>query len=210
MTAAHYSRLWLAVGLVLVFYSLNSWIAGQGGKPIFNIELVDDRPVASALIALPICAVLLTLLCRIGVRFAKASPRARVWHQRMPLVGLEGVRTGSPEGRLYQGFFLLVFVGLPTAALVYFADRVRKAKVFDTENGCAEMAPLDPVPLGTMLSWPYWDDRYRLGRDMQDAVTWFPVLEPIVLGILLALALWNVARLLYVLFAPPRHVPRGR
>ncbi|GHG25280.1 hypothetical protein [Paracoccus aerius] len=210
MTAAHYSRLWLAVGLVLVFYSLNSWIAGQGGKPIFNIELVDDRPVASALIALPICTLLLTLLCRIGVCFAKASPRARSWHERMPLVGLDGVRTGSPEGRLYQGFFLLIFVGLPSAALVYFADRVRKAKVFDTLNGCDDMTPFDAVPLSMILSRPYWDDRFRLGRSLEDAVTWFPILEPIVLAILVALALVNVVRLLYVLFAEPRHVPRGK
>lgn len=210
MTPAHLTRLWLVVGLVVVFYSLNSWIAGQGGNPIFDINLVDDRPATSTLIAMPICALLLTLLCRIGIRFAKASPDARFWLERMPVVGLEGLNTSSPEGRRYQGFFLFLFIGLPSAALVYFTDRVLEAKVFDRQTPDAKLAPLDGVPLSTMLSRPYWDDRFRLGGSVDEAVTRFPVIEPIVLALLLAVAFWNVARLLYVISAQPSHVPDGR
>lgn len=166
MTRVHLTRLWLAVGLVLLFYAVNSWVAGQGGKPILNMDLIDDRPVTSALIAIFVCTVLLTLLCWIGIAFARKLPQAGAWHRRMPVIGLEELDTSSPEGKAYQAFFLIVLIGVPVAALIYFTAQVMGAHVFDRDDIAAPaMAPLDPVSLGTILSGGYWHDRFRIGEN---------------------------------------------
>lgn len=207
MTPAHLTRLWLAVGLVLVFYSTNSWIAGQGGKPVLDMDLIDDRPVTGALIAIFVCTVLLTLLCWIGIAFARKAPQASGWHARMPVIGLEGLDTASPEGKTYQRFFLTLLIGLPVAALVYFTDQVMGARVFDHDMPGARLQPLDPVSLSTIFSDGYWDHRFRIGEDAEKAVTWFPVLEPMLIGLLLLLAAVSVLLFLRVLFSP-RAAPR--
>jgi hypothetical protein len=127
----------------------------------------------------------------------------------MPVIGLEGLDTGSREGRLYQGFFLLLLIAVPAAALIYFTVQVLSAHVFDRQNSAAELGALDPVSLSTVLSGPYWDDRFRLGESADKAVTWFPVLEPMILTLLVAIAAWQVVAFLRVLFAGRGDAPDG-
>lgn len=198
MTQAHLTRLWLAVGLVLVFYSLNTWIVSRGGKPLFGVDLLSEARIASELLAIPICAVLLALLCQVGIVYAGRSG-AWSWHARMPVIGLDGLKTGAREGRLYQAFFLFLFIALPTVALAYFTARVLGGRVFDRCGG-PELTPLSPVSWDVVASKAYWDDGYRLGADADHAVTWFPVLEPAMLALLLLLAAVQGARFLVRLF----------
>lgn len=199
MTEAHLARLWIVVGLFLVFYSLNTWIVSQGGKALFGVELLDDQPVTSALVAIPICAVLLVLQCRIGMAYADRSGMRRQWHARTPVVGLDGLKTGSREGKLYQAFFLILFVIVPVAALGYFVDQVLGGTVYD-RVAKTEHSPLAAVDWATIASASYWDDRFRLGEGPDKAVTWFPVVEPVLLGLLLLLAAAHVVLLAVRLF----------
>lgn len=202
MNAAHLTRLWTAVGLLLLFYALNSWIAGQGGQPILDAKLIVNEPVTSALIALVICPPLLVVLCWVGILFARLPDTGTGWHQRLPVIGLPGLLTGSIEGRLYQAFFLLVMIGLPCAALIYFLTQVLSARVFQQPGG-AELGVLDPVDLHTLWSGAYWDDGYRLGESLEKSVTWFPVVEPIVIGIILLITTAHVIAFLWNLFRAP-------
>jgi hypothetical protein len=113
--------------------------------------------------------------------------------------------TGSREGRLFQGFFLFLLISVSAAALVHFTSQVLGAKVFDRQTG-TELDVLAPVPWDTFVSGTYWHDRFRLGESADKAVTWFPVLEPIVLAVLLLLAAGSVALFIRALVAGNRLV----
>lgn len=200
MTTAHYSKLWTIVGLALVFYSLNAWIASQGGQPFLSAKLLEDRPVLSALLAIPICGALLALLCEIGIRYARGSG-ASGWHARLPVVGLDGLKTGSREGRAYQGFFLTLFVIIPSGALIHFINKSSAAKVVvnDATRREVSIVHFPDAP----LSWSTWDDGFRIGQSipppgkpLEDMVTWLPVLEPLVFVLLVVLAFWRALVLL--------------
>ena len=73
MRKRDYSKLWAAVGAVLAFYSLNAWIATQGGTPIFPQALLERRMVLAAVVAIPICALLLALQAELGIRPMRGS-----------------------------------------------------------------------------------------------------------------------------------------
>ena len=100
MTQEQLAKLWLGIGLVLLYHALNSWIVSQGGNEIFGAYLIVLNSVPAATIAIPVCAALLLVSSLVGRLHARRSNGGR-WHQRVPVVGFKRIETGSPEGRLY-------------------------------------------------------------------------------------------------------------
>jgi len=206
MTRAHYGTLWTAIGTILVFYTLNAWIATQGGQPLFDVNLIEARAELSGFFAIPLCAALLALLSEIGLRYARRSEDAARWHDRMPVVGLTGLNTASREGRAYQCFFLFAFILVPILGLVHFLNKTNRLVVFDRRS-CEQVSafalPAEP------LRWSTWNDGYRIGVAIPDpcgrapgSVTWLPVIEPLIFGLLIALAFWRSATFLVAIFRP--------
>jgi hypothetical protein len=70
MTQSQLSKLWLAVSAILLYYALNSWIVAEGGNEVFGVKLVVSNKVPTAMIAIPVCAVLLLASSLIGRLFA--------------------------------------------------------------------------------------------------------------------------------------------
>lgn len=92
---------------------------------LFKVAMIDEREVPNAYFSIIICGVLLTVLAIIGRAYARKSvslPRFARW----PVVGLEDLDFSSWSARIYQSFFLLVFVVVPLAAVIHFWDELTK------------------------------------------------------------------------------------
>lgn len=205
MDQPHYTKLWSAIGLALSFYALNAWIASQGGKPfIAGGLLLEDRPVLTAIVAIPICAALPALTAELGIRHARGT-RDQPWHARLPVVWLTGLKTGSCEGMLYQVFFLLLFIVMPVAALVHFVDKSFQAEVLHRATGARGSWWHPPAGDGF---WGVWNAFAieREGAVEADMITWWPVWELVVFAALLAAAVWRVGILLAVVFRRPHEL----
>ena len=119
MSPAHLKKLWTVVGTILVFYSVNAWLVSQGVHSVFEVALLDSRRRFESLFAIPVCGVLLILVCHIGLAHARAVS-AGSWHARIPVVWLDDLDMGTLNGKLYQAFFAVVFLLVPGAALIHF------------------------------------------------------------------------------------------
>ncbi len=203
MSVKHLRQLWTVLGAVLAFYTLNAWIVSQGGQAIFDVDLIEDRPRVGALVAIPICSALLFTLCRIGTKHAQHI-RIQKWHVRLPVVWLENLDTSSPEGRWYQRFFLLVYVIIPAAALAHFVGKVIDAPVRRNDALDMNLSPLEIIPVGEILTKTYWIGGFLNDkRELEGAVSWYPVIEPAILAVFVGAAWISVGLLFWSLFWAP-------
>jgi hypothetical protein len=70
MTPPQISKIWTATGLALLYYAINSWLVSQGGSEIFGLKLVVASKVPAAVLAIPVCSVLLLVVSLVGLRHA--------------------------------------------------------------------------------------------------------------------------------------------
>ncbi|MEM6488856.1 MAG: hypothetical protein AAF677_11420 [Pseudomonadota bacterium] len=202
MNQDHLRALWTAVGLVLGTYTLAAWVAGQGGA-FQNTLLIVQGKVPGAVVAYAVCAAMLIVVLlagRLYARRATADHGATAWHERVPVVSsdllpMRGLDTGSPEGRVYQGFFLALFVLLPVAGLAHFAHQIVDAEVFDGRGELTELTVFSVPPservwgaLGGDAS--FWIAENAVHYADKARVTWFPVVQPLAMGLL---GLWAAA-----------------
>ncbi|WP_195820667.1 hypothetical protein [Roseobacter sp. MH60115] len=206
MTQQHLQKLWTLFGTILVFYSVNTWLSSQGANAILNVKILDERPVIGALIAIPICSVLLFILARVGLQFAKGS-HSRKWQNRMPLVWLEGLDTDSKAGKSYQAFFLLIFILIPIVSLMHFLRKVMSADVVNLADRSTVVSAWHMVDWELLMFGPYWNDAYRIGEtitpntaSLENTVTWFPMIQPIILVALVVVSSGAALRFLLGIF----------
>lgn len=193
MSQDHLCALWIAVGVLLVSYTLSAWVASAGGDWANSI-LIEDKPVGRELVAYFVCAALLALQLCIGVLYAQRSA-AKKWHARIPIVAtsvlrMQGLETGSVEGRLYQSFFLVSFIFVPLSGLVHFWRKVKNGHVSDRADFTVAMDMWSAPPIDRIWSSLLGDDSFRIGAaravdasGMKHMVTWIPVVEPILMAL---------------------------
>lgn len=214
MTPSHLRGLWTVIGFVLFAYAAAAWLRGQGAMSSWDKVLIDDRPTCVQLFAIFVCGLLFILETEIGTRYARRVG-TRSWHSRLPVVASKVLRfehldTGSSEGKWYQRFWLFIFVIFPAMALVYFTNVVLDGRVIDKSNLDTPMGPLSGVPVSRLIYGEYWSDAFRFGpsaagtpdEQLDQMVTWFPILEPIVIGLLLAGCIIQLGRLTWALLRP--------
>lgn len=197
MNQAQISRLWVFVSGFLLFYSLNAWIAAQGGSPIFSGPLLKPHGAAAAVTTLPISAFLIAVSSCIGSLYASRSEGP--WHERIPIVGFKKIETSSREGKMYQAFIFFIFFILPFFSLVYFWSRLLTAPILLNRDY--------PGEIHFISAWS-WSHFFRVGnpallcttinRQLHDPcvdkITFLPGLEP---WIFLAVSTAALAALLH-------------
>ena len=195
MSQVQLAKLWTVLGALLSFYSVNTILVSRGLKPILDLTLLDERPRIESVFALPVCAILMILLCRVGGLYADHR-EGEQWHARIPVVGFEQIETGSPEGKKYQAFFLFVFLALPFIGLVHFGEQVANASVAPRDGGRV-IGALAPVGLWDVLTVAFniGEDRQTMadGSTKIKGVWWVPIISPVVY---LALFMWAMFELL--------------
>jgi hypothetical protein len=127
MTQAHLSKLFGAVGLVLLVVAVNTWLASQGANPILSIPLLSRERPAMAFLGLALVSLLLGLTCSVGLLHARRYGNG--WASRSPVVWLDGLNVASPEGTAFQAAVLFLFIAVPVAAAIHFADIVWTSKL---------------------------------------------------------------------------------
>jgi len=98
VTQAQIGKIWFVVSAVLLYYALNTWIVVQGGNEIFGAKLVVSNKTPAAMIAIPICTILLFSASCIGRFFALRG--CALCHRRIRMVCGDDGGTDSREGRM--------------------------------------------------------------------------------------------------------------
>ena len=120
------ARLWATLGTLLAVYSVGTWIVVQGGKTFAELPGLEERsPVTSAYQAILIVGTLLGVLSAVGLFYFR-TPRP-AGDTLFPIVFVADAGSHDRRGwslRLYQAFFLAVFLVLPAASLVQLTSAV--------------------------------------------------------------------------------------
>ncbi len=195
MNQEHLAKLWRAIGAVLLFYSLNSYLATQGGETVFSVKLFVKAREPIALFGIIIGAPLLFLGAVVGRSFASRS--GPTWHNRIPVVWFNEIDTASSEGRWYQRIMIVGLTILPALSLIHFFLIVEAASV------CVRSSPARTTNVWDWSALETLDDPTRIGGILnraaqppicENGVTFFPVVEPLVLLVLILAAYWAVYR----------------
>lgn len=132
MSSQQLSKIWTLVSLFLLYYAVNTYLATQGGLPIFGANLVMTARMPAAFLGIPICAVALLVASLIGLDNARKEGPA--WADRIPLVGFEKINSAAIDAKLYQAFMLFLLTVLPVVALAHFWSVIWGASVATTGN----------------------------------------------------------------------------
>jgi hypothetical protein len=203
MTQQQLSKIWTVVGLFLLYYALNTWIVVQGGQEIFGAKLIVGNRVPAAMWGIPITCVVLLVNSLVGLRYARRTAPGS-WHDRIPIVGFEGIVTNSSEGKVYQGTMLFLLSFLPAAVLIHFWRIFNSAKVVTTDD--------PPKPVSSIWDWSALtelDDPARICTELvrdggkiacEKNATLLPEFEPTVFAVLTAVAVLALAIHWYAVF----------
>ena len=120
MSRSGLSRVWSVLGALLALYAIGTWIIVQGGKSFAEIPGLDGRAqVVSAYQAALAVGILLGILSAVGIQYMRKP--AKKGETLLPVVAIADLgphQARSWSMRLYQGFFFLVFLLIPAAALL--------------------------------------------------------------------------------------------
>jgi hypothetical protein len=103
MTAAHLTQLWKWVSLACFGYVASSVLTLQGAADILGTKLIarEDHGLAVfGYFAVIVGGALMCLGLAIAITYARRHGTA--WHDRIPVIMLDGLQTGSVEGKLFQ------------------------------------------------------------------------------------------------------------
>jgi hypothetical protein len=179
----HLRQIWSFLGALLCFYSVSAFIVSQGGPAILGAVFFENAPRIESVFAMPICGGLLILLSLVGTLYAKLM-KTQSWAGRVPVVWLDGLDFSKPEAKIYQAFFLLLFLLVPMIAQTHFLKRVAGATVYAQDGSGHALAPFCVFDCGNIS----FASRYTIGDGLtaqnlatKDAVSvdWIPILQPI-------------------------------
>lgn len=121
MNKEHLTRIWQWASITGVLFVVASVVSVQGGSSFLGKLLGDaagdasaNRPAMGYFAAIVGGALLLVASSALALHAMRHGDR---WHERVPVVWLEGLRTGTWDGGLFQVAVLLLFLGLPVLGI---------------------------------------------------------------------------------------------
>lgn len=199
MTEAAHRKIWFAFGGFALAYAVAAMLNDRGTSNVLDIALFDTREVVDGVFAIPVICLALLVALRSGLAFAWARKNAP-WNERIPRLGFVDYHTGSKEGRWVQRGMLILMIGIPIYAVLHFARRLVNDGVVARTTQC----PGTPESAGvlSLTFWPdlsrrqCWNDGFRVGPDteLDQMVTFFPVVQPAIYTVLIAVTLITCLR----------------
>ncbi|MBS7539003.1 hypothetical protein [Ancylobacter lacus] len=166
MSREHLTLLWKWLALGLLLYVLAGVVTVQGGGDIFGGKTgaspEKDGNAVVAYMTVVLGAPLFCLSMLVALLYARRHGTA--WHERVPVLLLEGLRTGSWEGRVFQGAVIFVLVLLP---LYGIGHSIRIAN----DGPICEQVP-DGSPPGTEAR--FWPGGHWTILDLPDPIEYAP------------------------------------
>jgi hypothetical protein len=122
MNEKHLTQIWQWMSVACVLFLLTSIVSIQGGSEFVGKllgdkggTLPDNKPAIGYFGAL--VGGVLFLIASFAL-FLHAVRFGDYWHDRVPVVWLEGLKTSVWDGKLFQIIVLFLFLGLPAAGIV--------------------------------------------------------------------------------------------
>lgn len=168
------TTIWSSLSVFLVFYSLDSWLATQGQKPLFS-RIIDERPSIAALFGIPVGSVLLLLSIWMLFSYMKHFHRD-TWDSKYPLFSNLELNTGTRESKIFQGFCLFIFLIIPIAAQVHFMNKFLGGTAIFKDN-CASVSVSIYKLYCPTIFFQKGCDIFRYGEI--EGVTFFPLYQPV-------------------------------
>ncbi|RFB87660.1 hypothetical protein B5K11_26310 [Rhizobium leguminosarum bv. trifolii] len=122
MSQKHLTQIWQGVSLALLLFLITSVISIQGGSEFIGKLFGDsaagaaDNKPAIGYFGAVIGGVL--FLVASSILSLHARRHGNVWHERIPVLWLEGLNTSTWEGRTFQAIVVVIFLVLPAAGIV--------------------------------------------------------------------------------------------
>jgi hypothetical protein len=208
-------KLWLVLALICLVFAFASHARLQGGpfEFIFNplIGVVFKEGTPHAIIAMwGIYLLGLIFLFANYVLTEHAKAEEGDWKDRYPF-RLYDLSVGSNIGTKAQFIAFGLFTLAPLISLVRFWVVIVDQGILCIRpvGGGNHVQDLNAGPFGIPADWSLtraFGDEYRLadfdGGKCNEATTWFPVLSPILLGLVTIACAWFLLRATRVLYRP--------
>jgi hypothetical protein len=153
-------RVWSYLGSLLALYAAGTWIILQGGKSFAELPGLEGRaPVTSAYEAVLIVGLLLGFLSAVGIIYMRKSQGNG--QSLLPVVAIADTgphNVNSWSMRVYQGFFVLIFLFLPAISLYKLnGDVIRDGVLWHNDDPA-----LGSIALKNAFAW-------KFGKEERDA-----------------------------------------
>lgn len=227
-----FSPTWTILATVTFILVFAHFAVQRGAKNLEALSLGGDNAQLAAFWGMHVVAVLLPCLMWLFFRFSTAF-RQHTWWQKVPALRLSLVPQPSPRP-LSAIAAIVLFVVLPFAAQAHFISQFQDGKVFvqPLAFGCVTNELVDRGMICDRkdgLCWfdrprlvslvktcdgsdaPYWNSAYRYGNNPAPGnwVTYYPVLQPLVIYLLTIVAwFFATSALLTALFEPKSDTQR--
>ena len=151
--------------------------------------------VPAAVVGIAVCGFLIAVASTFGLLFAAGKHR---WNDRIHVIWLKGLRTDTRSGKGYLGGMFFFVTALPVLAMIHFWRLMVLAPVMD-RDGNRHTNVFDWAPTRRTLNDParICSDWVGGADPCSGNATFFPGLEPLLLGVVTAIAaaalLLNVA-----------------
>jgi hypothetical protein len=139
MSQSLLNKIWSFLTLLLLYLCLNVWSITQQwqlsfpGNP-FKVENVT--PNGGTVYGVPICGMLLILVCAVTRIYASRSTGPR-WENRLPRFGDFPLDTTKRDAKAFQVVMLCVMLLLPAVGAVHFQTTFVNGTVREVPNDCA-------------------------------------------------------------------------
>ncbi|MGH0328201.1 hypothetical protein [Sinorhizobium meliloti] len=130
MTKEHLTTLWKWLSLGCFVYVVGSVITLQGGADVFGAEFLakpEHGAAAAAYFTVILGSGLLCLALVVAMTYARRHGSA--WHERVPVVMLEGLRTATIEGKIFQGAVIFVLLCIPVYGIAHSIGKANEGTV---------------------------------------------------------------------------------
>lgn len=194
------NAVWRWAGLLTLTVAFDIWSETQGGPALFGAAISQAENKSLMLILGLLAVSLLVLLTTsAGRRYATDRDiRPLPWHGRIPPTFFDSLDTRDPLARNMVCATLIIFLSVSISASIHFWLELSESLV-----RCGSTDDIHPLSLSAVRELVTLDDPCRIrdpGQISTDGVTWFPVVQPLIMAVIWLAALVQSARLVHGIF----------
>jgi hypothetical protein len=138
MNEKHLTQVWQWMSVICVLFLVTSIVSIQGGSEFVGkllgdkaSSLPDNRPAIGYFGA--IIGGGLFLIASL-VLYLHAYRHGDRWHDRVPVVWLEGLNTNIWDGKAFQIIILILFLGLPVAGIILCIEEAETGDICELDT----------------------------------------------------------------------------
>lgn len=179
MTNAQLNKLWTTISCFVLIFSVDSWMRTQGIEPIFGSKLPHSQRIASAVFGYLVTSI--SMFFQFYVAKIYSLRQSGSFLSRLPIAFFKSLNMDQSESKFYQLFMYFFMYIVPFFALIHFFSIITKGSYHVYNDCCSNIINVSY----SVWKWPekyILDEGFRLGSC--DGISFFPVIEPLLLAIM--------------------------